>query len=89
VIYEAIDRSGGYYRGHAAPEARSLMNITFRLPGEALEKQFVAEAKAAGMIGLGGHRSVGGIRASIYNAVSPEVCRNLASFMSDFAKKNG
>ena len=89
AIYEAVDRSGGFYRGHAAPEARSLMNITFRLPSEALEKQFVAEAKAAGMIGLGGHRSVGGIRASIYNAVSPEVCRNLVSFMNDFAKKNG
>ena len=89
AIYEAVDRSGGFYRGHAAPESRSLMNITFRLPSEALEKQFVAEAKAAGMVGLGGHRSVGGIRASIYNAVSPEVCRNLVSFMNDFAKKNG
>ncbi len=89
IVYDAIDGSGGFYRGHAAPEARSLMNVTFRLPNEALEKQFVAEAQAAGMVGLAGHRSVGGVRASIYNAVSPEACRTLASFMKDFAGKNG
>ena len=65
------------------------MNVTFRLPSEALEKQFVAEAQAAGMVGLAGHRSVGGIRASLYNAVSPEACQALASFMNDFARKNG
>jgi phosphoserine aminotransferase len=89
TLYEAIDQSGGFYRGHAEPESRSLMNVTFRLPGEALEKQFVAEARAAGMVGLAGHRSVGGIRASIYNAVSPEACQALASFMNDFAARNG
>ena len=89
ALYEAIDGSGGFYRGHAAPEARSLMNVTFRLPTEALEKQFVAEAQAAGMVGLAGHRSVGGARASIYNAVGPEACQALASFMGDFARKNG
>jgi phosphoserine aminotransferase len=89
TVYEAIDRSGGFYRGHAAPESRSQMNVTFRLPTEALEKQFVAEAQAAGMIGLAGHRSVGGIRASLYNAVSPETCQALASFMGDFAGKHG
>ena len=89
VLYEAIDRSGGFYRGHAAVESRSLMNVTFRLPSEALEKQFVAETQKAGMVGLAGHRSVGGIRASIYNAVSPEACQTLAAFMNDFARRNG
>src|SRR5262245_16148295 len=89
ALYEAIDRSGGFYRGHAERESRSQMNVTFRLPSEALEKQFVSEAQAAGMVGLAGHRSVGGTRASIYNAVSPEACQALASFMNDFAARNG
>lgn len=89
LVYDAIDKSGGYYRGHAEPESRSLMNVTFRLPDEAKEKAFLAEAKAAGMVGLPGHRSVGGVRASIYNAVPPEACQALASFMADFAKRNG
>jgi len=89
TVYAAIDRSGGFYRGHATPEARSLMNVTFRLPDEGLEKQFVAEAQATGMVGLGGHRSVGGIRASIYNALEPESCTALAAFMDEFLKKNG
>jgi phosphoserine aminotransferase len=89
LVYDAIDRSGGFYKGHALPESRSQMNITFRLPNEALEKQFLAEAQAAGMVGLAGHRSVGGIRASTYNAVSPEACRALAGLMGDFARKNG
>ena len=61
----AIDGSGGFYRGHALPESRSRMNVTFRLPSEALEKQFLAEAQSAGMVGLPGHRSVGGVRASV------------------------
>jgi phosphoserine aminotransferase len=89
TVYEAIDRSSGFYRGHALPESRSQMNVTFRLPSEALEKQFVAEAQAAGMVGLAGHRSVGGVRASLYNAVPPEACRALASFLDDFARRNG
>ncbi|HZY90608.1 MAG TPA: 3-phosphoserine/phosphohydroxythreonine transaminase [Gemmataceae bacterium] len=89
AVYDAIDASGGFYRGHAEPASRSLMNVTFRLPSEALEKQFVSEAKAAGMVGLAGHRSVGGVRASLYNAVPPEACRALASFMADFAGRNG
>jgi phosphoserine aminotransferase len=89
LVYETIDASDGFYRGHAEPESRSLMNVTFRLPSEALEKQFVAQSREAGMVGLAGHRSVGGIRASLYNAVSPEACQALASFMNDFAKKNG
>jgi phosphoserine aminotransferase len=89
IVYDAIDHSGGFYRGHAEPASRSLMNVTFRLPSEAQEKQFVTETLAAGMIGLGGHRVVGGIRASLYNAVSPEACQALASFMTEFAKRNG
>jgi phosphoserine aminotransferase len=89
IVYEAIDHSGGFYRGHAEPASRSLMNVTFRLPSEALEKRFVAESLAAGMIGLAGHRAVGGIRASLYNAVSPEACQTLASFMGEFVKRNG
>jgi len=89
LVYDAIDQSGGFYRGHALPASRSQMNITFRLPSEALEKQFLAEAQAAGMIGLAGHRSVGGIRASTYNAVGVEACRALAGLMGDFAGKNG
>jgi len=89
VLYEVIDGSGGFYRGHALSESRSRMNITFRLPSEALEKAFLAEAQAAGMVGLAGHRSVGGIRASTYNAVSLESCQALASLMKDFARKNG
>lgn len=89
VIYDAIDRSSGYYRGHAAKESRSLMNITFRLPSEALEKKFVTEALAAGMVGLAGHRSVGGIRASVYNAIELGACETLAAFMNNFAAANG
>jgi phosphoserine aminotransferase len=89
IVYDAIDQSGGFYRGHALPESRSQMNVTFRLPSETLEKQFVAEAEKAGMIGLGGHRSVGGIRASLYNAIGPEACQTLAGFMKDFSRRNG
>lgn len=88
-IYDAIDRSGGFYRGHAVQESRSLMNATFRLPSEELERQFVSEATAEGMVGLGGHRSVGGIRASMYNALEPEACAALAGFMDEFLKHNG
>jgi len=88
-IYEAIDKSGGFYRGHAKKEYRSTMNVTFRLPNENLEKVFVKEAAENGLVGLKGHRSVGGIRASIYNAMSKEGCLALAEFMNDFAKKHG
>ena len=86
---EAIDGSGGFYKGHADEGSRSRMNVTFRLPSEALEKRFVADALAAGMVGLAGHRSVGGVRASIYNAMDAEGCQALASFMGDFASRNG
>lgn len=89
VIYDAIDNSGGFYRGHAAANSRSLMNITFRLPSEELEKQFAAESTKAGLDGLKGHRSVGGLRASIYNAMSLAGCQALADFMAEFQKKNG
>lgn len=89
LVYAAIDRSGGFYRGHAAPASRSLMNVTFRLPEEALERQFVQEAEAAGMVGLAGHRSVGGIRASLYNALEKPSCAALAAFMDEFVRRNG
>jgi phosphoserine aminotransferase len=89
TLYAAIDGSGGFYRGHADIDSRSLMNVTFRLPSEELERAFVAEATAAGMIGLAGHRSVGGIRASIYNAMSQEGAAALAGFMAEFARRRG
>jgi phosphoserine aminotransferase len=88
-IYGAIDQSGGFYRGHARPDSRSLMNITFRLASDEQEKKFLGEAKKAGFVGLAGHRSVGGCRASAYNAVPEETCRALAQFMIDFQKNNG
>jgi len=87
-IYTAIDGSG-FYKGTAVKECRSDMNITFRLPNEALEEQFVKEASKQGMKGLKGHRSVGGIRASIYNAFPPEGVDALVAFMRAFENKNG
>ncbi len=89
LIYDAIDDSGGFYRGHAAADCRSLMNITFRLPGAELEEKFLSEAERLSLVGLKGHRSVGGIRASIYNAMSREGCEALAGFMHDFRRRNG
>ncbi len=87
-LYAEIDRTG-FYRGHAEKESRSLMNVTFRLPSPELEEKFAKEAKAAGLDGLKGHRSVGGMRASIYNAFPEEGVDALVSFMQDFEKKNG
>jgi phosphoserine aminotransferase len=89
LIYAAIDESGGFYRGHAAPDARSVMNIPFRLPNEELEDTFAKEAKKNELIGLKGHRSVGGMRASIYNAMTVEGAGVLVQFMKEFQKKNG
>ena len=89
LVYKVIDESGGFYRGHAKPEARSVMNIPFRLPSEELEASFVAESKKNDLIGLKGHRSVGGIRASLYNATSVQAAEELTKFMRDFQKKNG
>lgn len=89
VLYEAIDNSGGFYRCPVQADARSFMNVVFRLPSEALEEQFVKESEKLGMIGLKGHRSVGGCRASIYNAVTVEGVKRLSDFMGEFARKNG
>lgn len=89
AIYKAIDESGGFYRGHAEPKARSIMNIPFRLPSEALEETFASEAKKNDLIGLKGHRSVGGMRASIYNAMTVQGAQELVKFMKEFQKKNG
>ncbi len=88
LLYDAIDGTD-FYRGHAEADCRSLMNVTFRLPSEELEKKFAAEATAKGLDGLKGHRSVGGIRASIYNAFPLEGVAALVSFMKDFEQKNG
>ncbi|KPN96963.1 3-phosphoserine/phosphohydroxythreonine transaminase [Lysinibacillus sp. ZYM-1] len=88
VIYDAIDNSNGFYKGHATPDSRSLMNITFRVADEELEKLFLVEAKAAGFVGLNGHRSVGGCRASTYNAVPLEACEALRDFMVEFQQKH-
>jgi phosphoserine aminotransferase len=87
-LYAEIDRTG-FYRGAAQKDSRSLMNVTFRLPSEELEKQFVKEAEGAGLDGLKGHRSVGGIRASIYNAFPEEGVDALADFMKEFEGRNG
>ncbi|WP_216829388.1 3-phosphoserine/phosphohydroxythreonine transaminase [Alkalihalobacterium elongatum] len=84
LIYDAIDESEGFYRGHAEKNSRSLMNITFNLPSDELNKKFLAEAKAAGFVGLNGHRSVGGCRASTYNSVPLEACMALRQFMIEF-----
>jgi len=89
LVYGSIARNAGFYRCPVDATCRSVMNVVFRLPSEALEDRFVAEAKKAGMDGLKGHRSVGGIRASLYNAVSVESARTLASFMDTFAAANG
>ena len=88
LLYEAIDATD-FYRGHADPDSRSTMNVTFRLPSEDLEKKFASEATAVGMDGLKGHRSVGGIRASIYNAFPRAGCEALVEFMKEFERKNG
>jgi phosphoserine aminotransferase len=89
LLYDAIDASGGFYRGHAQPACRSLMNVTFRLPSEELEKQFVKEGEDRNLDGLKGHRSVGGIRASIYNAMPLAGVEALAAFMREFKSKRG
>jgi phosphoserine aminotransferase len=87
-LYAEIDRSG-FYRAHAQPDSRSRMNVTFRLPNEELEKKFVKESTAAGLDGLKGHRSVGGLRASIYNAFPEAGVDALVQFMQEFERKNG
>ncbi len=88
LLYDAIDATD-FYRGHADVDCRSLMNVTFRLPDQDLEKKFVTDATAQGLDGLKGHRSVGGIRASIYNAFPRAGVEALVSFMKDFERQNG
>jgi phosphoserine aminotransferase len=89
ILYNAIDSSDGYYSGHDERSARSTMNVTFRLPSEELEERFSVEATALGMDGLAGHRSVGGVRASIYNAFPKKGVERLVQFMRDFSERNG
>jgi phosphoserine aminotransferase len=88
-LYAALDANPGFYRCPVEIQSRSIMNVVFRLPTEDLEKKFVSEATKSRMLGLKGHRSVGGIRASLYNAVEPEWVSALASFVKEFARRNG
>lgn len=88
LLYGAIDSSDGFYSGHASRECRSLMNVTFRLPSEEHEERFAVEAENRGLSGLRGHRSVGGIRASIYNAFPIEGVERLVEFMEDFRNRS-
>jgi len=89
ILYAAIDASNGFYNGGAEKPSRSVMNVVFKLPSEELDTKFVSEANKAGLVGLKGHRLVGGIRASIYNAVSVEAVEKLTGFMAQFQKANG
>ena len=89
IVYGAIEKSGGYYSCPVDAAVRSPMNVVWRLPSEELEAKFIKEATAAGLDGLKGHRSVGGCRASLYNAMPIEGAEALASFMGEFASKNG
>lgn len=86
LLYDVLDQSRGFYRGHAQPDSRSLMNVTFRLPDDETQNDFLKQAKARGLVELKGHRSVGGIRASIYNAMPIEGVQKLRDFMREFAK---
>jgi phosphoserine aminotransferase len=88
VLYDELD-SSEFFRGHAQPGHRSPMNVTFRLPSPELEAQFASEATAEGLVELKGHRSVGGIRASIYNAFPMEGVQALVSFMKEFERTHG
>jgi phosphoserine aminotransferase len=88
LIYDVIDKSDGFYIGHAEKESRSLMNITFRVKGVEIENKFLTEAKQKGFIGVNGHRLVGGCRASTYNAVPLEACRAFSEFMEQFQMRH-
>ncbi len=88
MLYEVIDRCGGFYDGHAEPWSRSIMNVTFRLPDATLEEQFLKGAKERGLVELKGHRSVGGCRASIYNAMPEEGVKTLRDFMVEFCEQH-
>ena len=88
-LYAAIDNSGGFYSNPVAIANRSMMNVPFALTDASLDKSFLKEAEANHLLNLAGHRSVGGMRASIYNAVPEEGVDALISFMADFAKRHG
>lgn len=89
LLYDVIDSHEAFYKGHARPDCRSLMNVTFNLPNDELQSEFISQAASHELDSLKGHRSVGGIRASIYNAMPREGVEKLADFMKDFATKNG
>jgi len=89
ILYAAIDQSGGFYSNPVDPDCRSRMNVPFVLANSELDAAFLTESKAAGLASLKGHKSVGGMRASIYNAVSLEAVQALVAFMNDFAQRNG
>ncbi|HSH42192.1 MAG TPA: aminotransferase class V-fold PLP-dependent enzyme, partial [Arenicellales bacterium] len=89
ILYDVIDNSGGFYRSPVDKASRSHMNVVFRLPTEEQEKTFLKEAESENLLNLKGHRSVGGCRASIYNALPEESVRALAGFMADFQRRNG
>ena len=89
VLYRVIDESEGFFRNPVDPMVRSQMNVVFRLPNEGLEEQFLAASEAAGMVGLKGHRSVGGLRASLYVALPLSSVEYLAAFMRDFQSGHG
>jgi phosphoserine aminotransferase len=86
LLYDVLDASGGFYAGHARPECRSDMNVTFRLPDELLEKAFLKAATERQLVDLKGHRSVGGIRASIYNAMPLSGVESLRDYMLEFQR---
>jgi len=88
ILYDVIDKSNGFYKGHAKPDSRSLMNVTFNLETPELEDECVKEAEKRGLIGLRGHRSVGGMRASIYNAMTVEGVEKLAEFLKEFQEEH-
>ena len=88
ILYDLIDTSGGFYKGHAKKDSRSLMNVTFNLPTPELEAKCVAEGFAKGLVGLKGHRSIGGMRASIYNAMPTEGVQALVDFLKEFQENN-
>lgn len=88
MLYDVIDQSNGFYKGHADQDSRSVMNVTFNLANSDLEAEFLGEAKQAGFVGVNGHRSIGGCRASIYNAVPTNACEALRDFMLNFKAKH-
>jgi phosphoserine aminotransferase len=88
ILYDVIDNSNGFYKGHAKPDSRSLMNVTFNLKTPELEQKCVAEGLENGLVGLKGHRSIGGMRASIYNAMPLEGVETLTEFLKEFRENN-